>query len=66
MENALKHCECGTELTGRERIQCRECAVKAHPGSSQCPFCLEWYYTHSGGVTQSKLDFHAKKHCRKA
>lgn len=59
-----KFCECGEPLTGRQKIQCRECAIKAHPGSSQCPFCLEWYYTHSGNVVLSTLEFHAKRKCK--
>ena len=61
----VAYCECGTELTGRQKVWCKECAIMAHPGSSQCPFCKEWYYTHSGNVTQSILEHHAKKHCRK-
>ena len=57
-------CACGEPLTHVKSVQCRLCTVRNHPGSSQCPFCLEWYYTHSGSVTLSNLEFHAKKKCR--
>ena len=59
-------CECGEPLTGRSTKWCRTCVVKNHPGSSQCPFCKEWYYTHSGSVRESTLAFHAKRQCKKA
>lgn len=58
-------CACGEALTGRSRVWCAQCVVKNHPGSSQCAFCKEWYYTHSGNVRQSVLEFHAKKHCKR-
>ena len=60
----MKHCECGNELVGRERVQCRDCYMKNHPGSSECPFCREWYFTHGGGGTESEKWRHAKKQCR--
>lgn len=56
-------CECGGPLLRATSKQCRRCAIIAHPGSSQCPYCLEWYYTHSGNVTLSGLEHHAKKRC---
>jgi hypothetical protein len=58
-------CACGEALSGRSRVWCAQCVVKNHPGSSQCPFCLEWYYTHGGNIKESILSFHAKKHCKR-
>jgi hypothetical protein len=58
-------CECGTALSGRSKRWCSECVVRNHPGSSQCPFCLDWYYTHSGNTRESVMKLHASKACRK-
>ena len=58
-------CECGEALAGRSTRWCVRCVVKNHAGSSQCPFCREWYYTHSGSVRESVLSFHSKKACKK-
>jgi hypothetical protein len=57
-------CPCGGPLLRPNAKQCRVCAMKEHPGSSQCPFCLGWYYTHSGQVVESTKQFHASRKCR--
>lgn len=58
-------CECGTALVGKQTRWCTQCAIKRDPGSSQCPFCLVWYFTHSGRKGDlATMEHHAKGKCR--
>ena len=59
-----KTCEdCGIELTGRRTVRCKQCTIMQDPSSSQCPFCLEYYYAHGGKGTETQKWFHAKSKC---
>jgi hypothetical protein len=62
-EVMVLHCECGEPLTGRQKVQCRRCWMIAQSGTSQCPFCLDWYWTHSNS-SESERQFHFKKKCK--
>jgi hypothetical protein len=59
-------CECGEPLFHHSAVKCKDCTCREHPGSSRCPFCMEWYYTHSGSVVKSVMWYHAKKECLSA
>jgi|694.fasta_scaffold73818_4 hypothetical protein len=60
----MNECGCGEPLHGRQQ-KCPLCAMKEHQGSSQCPFCLEWYWTHlAAKVNQKTLELHQGRKCR--
>lgn len=61
-----KRCPCGKILQGRQRVQCGQCYLKNHPGSSQCAYCYQWYMSHGGASYNSVVQLHAKAKCRKA
>jgi hypothetical protein len=60
-----KRCPCGQILQGRQRIQCAQCYLKQHPGSSQCAICLQWYMSHGGKSHASTIKLHATGKCKK-
>ena len=58
-------CECGALLAPR-RHKCDTCLLINHPASSQCPFCLKWYWTHRGmRADQPEMRYHAQARCIK-
>ena len=58
-------CECGALLGPRQR-KCDTCRLIDHPASSQCPFCLKWYWTHRGlGADAPGMKYHAQARCIK-
>lgn len=58
------HCECGEKLVGRQTRWCTQCAIKQDAGSSQCPYCFAWYFTHSGRKgDMGTMELHAKGRC---
>lgn len=60
---AKKDCECGAPLQDRKQ-KCKTCRLSNHPASSQCPFCLEWYWTHRGlGEDKQEMYYHASGRC---
>lgn len=61
----VKRCGCGKILQGRQRIQCSQCYLKHHPGSSQCPLCFRWYITHGGASYEVDRKFHNSGKCKK-
>lgn len=64
MTAMITECACGEPLIGRQKLRCTTCTIKDSPASSQCPFCLDWYYTHSGKQgSLSTMELHAKKRC---
>lgn len=57
-------CACGEPLVGRQSTRCSTCTIKESPASSQCPFCLDWYYTHSSRLgSLSIMETHFRKKC---
>jgi hypothetical protein len=60
-----KRCRCGQILQGRQRTQCAQCYLKAHPGSSKCPVCFQWYMSHGGKAYASVVKLHATSKCKK-
>jgi hypothetical protein len=64
LTTATKECVCGEELTGRQS-KCSRCYIKEHTGSSQCPFCMEWYWTHRADKSDRKtMELHFGGKCR--
>jgi hypothetical protein len=37
----------------------------AHPGSSKCPVCFQWYMSHGGKAYASVVKLHATSKCKK-
>jgi hypothetical protein len=62
---SVRWCDCGDRLEGHQQ-KCSACRMRAHPASSQCPFCLKWYWTHRGmGADQPQMRHHAQAQCIK-
>lgn len=66
-ETIMKHprCACGKLLQGRQKVQCAECLLKKHPGSSQCAHCFQWYMSHGGSSYIKERELHATGRCRR-
>ena len=62
----IKKCGCGQILTGRQKIRCSQCTLKANPGSSQCATCFQWYMSHGGSSYRKERELHASGKCKKA